>query len=160
MPFQDNNTNSNYNNNNNNGDRKKVNFRVGKVYGEGWYIDVSIWKTDGGIMTILTIYSVIGKDPDTGRDSFERKAPNELPRIYLNRDNIALLYNGINNIDPATLNETMTFKGNNKFTLNGTSSNVTLTISTDKGQRQVTLKALPFSTRNVHSSWASFIKII
>ena len=84
MGFQ---TNNNFNNTNNqNGDKKKTNFRIGKIWGSDGQIDVSVWVADTGARTILSIKSAVGKDPSTGNNVYEQKMPNELPRFFMNLD--------------------------------------------------------------------------
>ena len=85
MGFQPNN---NFNNMNNNqgGEKKKTNFRIGKIWGADGQLDVSVWVADTGARTILSIKSAVGKDPSTGNNVYEQKMPNELPRFFMNID--------------------------------------------------------------------------
>ena len=58
MGFQPNN---NFNNMNNNqgGEKKKTNFRIGKIWGADGQLDVSVWVADTGARTILSIKSAV-----------------------------------------------------------------------------------------------------
>lgn len=167
MPWQEN---SNFGNNNNNGggftsNGPKTNFRVGKVYGDGGYIDAGIWKTDKGYMTTLVIYQAIGKDPDTNRDSFEKKAPKEMPRLFLNKDGISILYHALAGKDPSTIGtvvvpQNRTNPESKKITVVGGANEVTVTIVAENGQRTFKLPAYTLNGMNVHAKFKDFVDIL
>ena len=59
MPF---NVNNNFNNNQQgttNTDKKKTNFRIGKIWGSDGQLEVSVWVADMGVQTTLRIKSAV-----------------------------------------------------------------------------------------------------
>ena len=73
MAFQTNQFNNGNSGMNQGGEKKKTNFRVGKVYGTDGTIDVSIWNSDkGGVYAILSCKAAVGKDPSTGANVYEQ----------------------------------------------------------------------------------------
>ena len=159
MPFQQ--SNYNGNNMNNGGEKKKTNFRVGRIYGGDGIMDVSIWKSDSATYAILQIKQAIGKDPSTGRDSYEQKAPNELPRMFLNSEGVRALYDFCKDTDPTTMHATLDPGRGTKITLDGSPANVKITIEDQKkGTRSITLNATPIGGRNIHATWNNFLSML
>jgi hypothetical protein len=156
MPFTQN---SNFNNNNApQGEKKKTNFPVGKVYGTDAILNLSIWISDSAVYTIFAIKQAIGKDPSTGANAFEQKAPNELPRVFMNPEYLcafreaAKLGNDIN-ISP---------KRGTTIRVTGINTNqIKITIDTEKqGSRTITFDSIPTGSSNVQASWINMTKLL
>ena len=90
---------NNVNQNNNGEQKKKVNFKMGTVYGDDGTMDIGIWTSDSGVFAIFTIKQEVGKDPSTGKGVYETKPPKELPRLFMNRDKMCLLYHAMQHFD-------------------------------------------------------------
>jgi hypothetical protein len=157
--FGNNNTN---NTNNQGGEKKKSNFRVGRIYGTDGTIDVSIWNSDkGGVYTILSIKSAVGKDPSTGANVYEQKMSGELPSIFMNLELIRAFLDGVKGHDVATLNFTIDTKHGSKLTMQGSADAVKITIENQKtGTRTITLDAVPIGNVNVHANVLNLISMI
>ena len=66
----------------NQGEKKRTNFPLGRaIYGTDAQLKLSIWNSDSAMYTIFSIAQAVGKDPSTGANVYEQKAPNELPRV-------------------------------------------------------------------------------
>jgi hypothetical protein len=160
------------NNNNSNGgfrpsngfqrdpNKPKTNFRIGDLRSEGGLMTFELWKAERGPMVNLTIYQEIGKDPDTGAPSYEKKAPNELPRVYLTRDGVIRLYNILKTMDPSNLEYTHPLKNDKKFTFNGDTTGVSITIETEKGKRSMKLVSTQYSNKTFHPYWNAFMDLL
>ena len=157
--FGNNNTN---NTNNQGGEKKKSNFRVGRIYGTDGTIDVSIWNSDkGGVYTILSIKSAVGKDPSTGANVYEQKMSGELPSIFMNLELIRAFLDGVKGHDVATLNFTIDTKRGSKLTMQGSADAVKITIENQKtGTRTITLDAVPIGNVNIHANVLNLISMI
>lgn len=163
MAFQQNvNGFGNNSTNNQGGEKKKSNFRVGRIYGTDGTIDVSIWNSDkGGVYTILSIKSAVGKDPSTGANVYEQKMSGELPSIFMNLELIRAFLDGVKGHDVATLNFTIDTKRGSKLTMQGSADAVKITIENQKtGTRTITLDAVPIGNVNVHANVLNLISMI
>lgn len=165
MAFQQNSNVNGFGNNNTNnqgGEKKKSNFRVGRIYGTDGTIDVSIWNSDkGGVYTILSIKSAVGKDPSTGANVYEQKMSGELPSIFMNLELIRAFLDGVKGHDVATLNFTIDTKRGSKLTMQGSDDAVKITIENQKtGTRTITLDAVPIGNVNVHANVLNLISMI
>lgn len=158
MAFMNNNNFSN-SNNNNGGEKKKTNFKIGKLYGEDGIMDISVWKSDTGCFTILSVKSAVGKDPSTGAPVYEQKMPNELPRVFLNTKNLFVLLEALKGNDPATAN--FTIDGRSKLTVTGNGSTVKLTIVDQKnGERVITFKSTQVGSSTIFAEYVILQKYL
>lgn len=156
---------NNYNGNVNGGapqEKKKSNFRVGKIYGSDGTLDVSVWNSDkGGVYGILSIKSVVGKDPSTGGNVYEQKMSGELPSIFMNADILRALVMGVKGKDPSTINVMIDTKRGSKMTIKGQSSVITLTIDNQKtGTRTINIPAISIGDTSVHASWENLVSYL
>ena len=151
MPFQNSNG---FNQNASSGEKKKTNFPVGKLYGTNGIMNISIWNSDSAVYTILTIKQTIGKDPSTGQPAYEQKAPNELPRVFLNAEFLRLLVEGMRSVKMESDSFTISPKHGTKLTIATNNHQVELTIETEKqGKRAITFNATPIGSANVNAQW-------
>lgn len=160
MGFQ---TNNNFNNTNNqNGDKKKTNFRIGKIRGSDGQLDVSVWVADTGARTILSIKSAVGKDPSTGNNVYEQKIPNELPRFFMNADLSRAFIEAVESTpDLGSLNMTIDKGGNNRLSIVGQGNSIKLTIDSPKqGSRTITFDSTSVGSKNIHASFKNLIEYI
>lgn len=160
MGFQSNN---NFNNSNNqNGDKKKTNFRIGKIWGSDGQLDVSVWVADTGARTIISIKSAVGKDPSTGNNVYEQKMPNELPRFFMNVDLSRAFIDAVEATpDLGSINIVLDKGGNNKLTVIGQGNSIKLTIDSPKqGSRTITFESTPVGNNNIHASFKNLIEYI
>ena len=156
MAFMNNN---NFNNANAGGEKKKSNFRVGRLYGDDGTMEISVWKNDTGIFTILTIKSAVGKDPSTGVPVYEQKAPNELPRVFLNGSKLITLIEAMTKNDPQTAN--FTIDGRSKLTYQATNNAVKITINDPKnGDRTITFSSVTCSNATIFAEYSMMIKYL
>ena len=162
MPF---NVNNNFNNNQQGAsttDKKKTNFKIGKIWGSDGQLEVGVWVADMGVLTTLRIKSAIGKDPSTGANVFEQKMPGDLPSFYMNINFVQAFLNTIDRIpvdDIANINF-MLDKGSNggKLTINGDGNTIKITIDSNKqqGSRTMTFEPINTGVRFVHASFITF----
>lgn len=160
MGFQSNN---NFNNSNNqSGDKKKTNFRIGKIWGSDGQLDVSVWVADTGARTIISIKSAVGKDPSTGNNVYEQKMPNELPRFFMNVDLSRAFIDAVEATpDLGSINIVLDKGGNNKLTVIGQGNSIKLTIDSPKqGSRTITFESTPVGNNNIHASFKNLIEYI
>lgn len=162
MPLQQN---GNYNNNgfnqNQSGERQKTNFPVGRrQYGTDGTIEVTVWKSDSAIYTILMIKQAIGKDPATGANVYEQKQPKEIPRAFLNPEALRALIEG------AKLNQDFTIplgrNGSSSVSVSGFgTSQVKLTITNEKlGTRSISFGTIPIGTTTICPTWTNVTKLL
>lgn len=156
MAFQ---TSNGFNNQNNSqGDKKKSNFPVGRLFGSDAKMNMSIWNSDSAVFTIIAIAQSVGKDPSTGGNVYEQKAPNELPRIFLKPQDLAALLSVTKTLD---INGSGTYpfaqKNGSKLTISVSNAKVTITTETTKnGSRTITFDPEPFGSINVNGNWRLF----
>ncbi|MBQ1759923.1 MAG: hypothetical protein IIZ94_09605, partial [Prevotella sp.] len=118
MPWQNTNSQNYANQNQSNGDKKRTNFPVGRLFGSDAKLNVTIWNSDSAVYTIIAIAQSVGKDPTTGANVYEQKAPNELPRVFLNPENLETLLLGMNDIDiNGTTTHVLPLKNGSKLTI-------------------------------------------
>lgn len=156
MAFQ---TSNGFNNQNNSqGDKKKTNFPVGRLFGSDAKMNMSIWNSDSAVFTIIAIAQSVGKDPSTGANVYEQKAPNELPRIFLKPQDLAALVSFTKTLD---INGSATYpfpqKNGSKMTISVNNAKVTITTETTKnGTRTITFDPETFGSINVNGNWNLF----
>ena len=133
MAFQQNSNGFNNGNLSNNGEKKKTNFKVGKIYGTDGTLDVSVWNSDkGGCYGIISARAAIGKDPSTGANAYEQKMSGELPSIFMNVELMRALVDGLKAQDPGTLNVSLDTKRGASMTIIGAGNSVKITIDNKK----------------------------
>lgn len=162
MPWQNTNSQNYANQNQSSGDKKRTNFPVGRLFGSDGKLNVTIWNSDSAVYTIIAIAQSVGKDPTTGANVYEQKAPNELPRVFLNPENLETLLLGMNDID---INGTSTYvlplKNGSKLTIAVNNGKVTLTTETQKqGSRSITFEPITFASSNINGNWNLFKKYL
>lgn len=160
MPFQ---TNNNFGGspNNNQGDKKRTNFPVRRLYGSDGILDLSVWNSDSSVYTIFQIKQAIGKDPSTGANAYEQKAPSELPRVFLNPEYLRAFYDAAKSADINNLNLSISPKRGSKMTVVGSGSQVKITVETEKqGSRSVTFEGIPVGNSTVNASWKNLITVM
>lgn len=160
MAFQ---TNNNFSNSNNQGgEKKKTNFRIGKVWGSDGQLDVSVWVADTGARTILSIKSAVGKDPSTGNNVFEQKMPNELPRFFMNIDLSRAFIEAVDAChDLGSINFTFDKGNNNRLSVVGQGTSIKITIVSPKqGERTITLDSVSVGTSNIHAAFINLVELI
>lgn len=148
--------NNNFNNagQQNNGEpKKKVNFKMGKVYGDDATMDVGVWTSDSGVFAILTIYQQVGKDPSTGKGVYETKPPKELPRLFMNRDRIIALVSAMTAYGDNPGEANFTMDGNSKLKVEGLGNKVKLTITDKLGERTITLGSFTLGKVTTFPQW-------
>ena len=162
MAFQQ--TSNGFNNGNlsNNGEKKKTNFKVGKIYGTDGTLDVSVWNSDkGGCYGIISARAAIGKDPSTGANAYEQKMSGELPSIFMNVELMRALVDGLKAQDPGTLNVSLDTKRGASMTIIGAGNSVKITIDNKKtGTRTITLDAVPVGNKNIHANFLNLIDML
>lgn len=158
------NNNNNFNNsgNNQNGEKKKTNFRIGKIWGADGVLEVSVWCADTGVRSILSIKSAVGKDPSTGANVLEQKMPNELPRFFMDAGLMNAFINGIAaTSDLGSVNIVIDKGGNNKLTIVGQSNQIKVTIDHPKcGSRTVTLDSVVINGKPIHANFNILVEYI
>ena len=162
MAFQQNSNGFNNGNLSNNGEKKKTNFKVGKIYGTDGTLDVSVWNSDkGGCYGIISARAAIGKDPSTGANAYEQKMSGELPSIFMNVELMRALVDGLKAQDPGTLNVSLDTKRGASMTIIGTGNSVKITIDNKKtGTRTITLDAVPVGNKNIHANFLNLIDML
>ena len=151
------NNNNNFNNsvNNQGGDKKKTNFKIGKIWGADGVLEVAVWCADTGVRSILSIKAAVGKDPSTGNNVLEQKMPNELPRFFMDAALMNAFINGIAQVsDLGTVNLVIDQGNNNKLTVMGQGNQIKITIDSQKqGSRTITLDGVIVSGNCVHADF-------
>lgn len=162
MPWQNTNSQNYANQNQPSGDKKRTNFPVGRLFGSDGKLNVTIWNSDSAVYTIIAIAQSVGKDPTTGANVYEQKAPNELPRVFLNPENLETLLLGMNDIDiNGTTTHVLPLKNGSKLTIAVNNGKVTLTTETQKqGSRTITFEPITFASSNINANWNLFKKYL
>jgi len=159
MAFQQNYNGGNSNNNmNQGGDKKRTNFPVGKVYGVDGLLTVTIWNSDSAVYTIFQIKQAIGKDPSTGANAFEQKAPSELPRVFMNPEYLRAFIEAAKTQSEIHISP----KKGSKIDITGIKSNqIKITIETEKqGTRTITFDAIPCGEGSIRASWQNLMELL
>jgi outer membrane protein assembly factor BamB len=162
MPWQNTNSQNYANQNQSSGDKKRTNFPVGRLFGSDGKLNVTIWNSDSAVYTIIAIAQSVGKDPTTGANVYEQKAPNELPRVFLNPENLETLLLGMSDIDiNGTTTHVLPLKNGSKLTIAVNNGKVTLTTETQKqGSRSITFEPITFASSNINGNWNLFKKYL
>lgn len=160
MAFQQ--TNQQFSAGNNSGEKKKTNFRVGRVYATDGTVDVSVWNSDkGGCFCILSIKAAVGKDPSTGTNVYEQKMSGELPSMVMNLEMVRAFLEVVKKQDPENLNFKLDTNRGSSITVAGTGSSIKVTIENAKnGTRTVTFDAVPVGSTNVHANWRNLVDMV
>lgn len=165
MAFQQSNGFSNNSNYQGGGEKKKTNFRIGKIYGVDGIMEVSVWVSDTGAKTILSIKSAIGKDPSTGNNVYESKMPSELPRFFMNLDIAKAFIDASAMSEPDKLHFSIEIKGSgNKLTVESINPRtIKLTIECPKVSstpRSITFEAIPVGFADIHASYNNLVEMV
>jgi len=161
MSFQSNNFGGN-SNNQQDGEKKRTNFRLGRFYGSDGILDLSIWISNSAVYTIFQIKSAVGKDPSTGMNVYENKAPAEIPRVFMNPENLRALIEsnkaGLDTIDISP-------KKGSRFLatglVNGSQIKITITEEKHPKPREITFDAIPVGNTNVQNgNWKNMMDIL
>lgn len=161
MAFQQNNF-AQSNQSNQQGEKKKTNFRVGKIYGTDGTMDVSIWNSDkGGCYCVLSIKAAIGKDPSTGGNVYEQKMSSELPSIFMNTEIVRTLIESMKSQKPETIETSIDTGRGAKMSITGDGNSVKITIENQKtGNRTITFDAVPTGTTSVHANFLNLVDML
>lgn len=155
--------NNNFNNSNQNGgEKKKTNFRLGKIWGSDGQLDVSIWVADTGVKSILSIKSAVGKDPSTGANVLEQKMPNELPRYFMDVNLMrAFIEISESTSDLSSINFVIDKGTAGKLTVVGKGNTIQITIDSSKqGSRTLTLDSVAVGSKNIHASYKNLVELV
>lgn len=161
MSFQ-----SNYGGNSNpqqqqDGDKKRTNFNLGRFYGIDAILDLSIWISNSAVNTIIQVKSAVGKDPSTGMNVYENKAPKEIPRVFLKPDQLRTLIEAAKSRDSVDYSPN---DGNSRITITGINSgDIKITISEKKHPqpRTITFPAIPIGDTNVQNgNWKNMLDVL
>lgn len=150
------NQNNNFNNSNSNGgEKKKENFKIGKLWGSDGQLEVSMWVPPTGARAILRIKSVVGKDPSTGASVLEQKMPNELPGFFMDINVLKAFLVAVEGAsDYGALSFVIDKGGNNKLTVAGQGGTIKMTIDSAKnGSRTITFESVAMGNKNVHAAF-------
>ena len=158
------NNNNNFNNsvNNQGGDKKKTNFKIGKIWGADGVLEVAVWCADTGVRSILSIKAAVGKDPSTGNNVLEQKIPNELPRFFMDAALMNAFINGVAQVsDLGTMNLVIDKGNNNKLTVMGQGNQIKFTIDHPKcGSRTITLDSVAINGKAIHANFNILIEYL
>ena len=155
-------TNNSFNNTNQNGEKKKTNFRLGKIWGSDGQLDISLWVADTGVRAILSIKSAVGKDPSTGANVLEQKMPNELPRYFMNMDLLrAFIEVADKTTDYGALNIVLDKGAAGKLTIIGQGNTIKMTIDSQKqGSRTITFDSVAVGNTNIHAAFKNLVEYL
>lgn len=144
------------------GEKKKSNFKIGKLYGSDGIMDVSIYKSDkGGVYCILSIKAAVGKDPSTGQNVYVQKMSGELPSIFMNMDVCRSFIESAKAFEPSTLNGSVDTGRGSKMIIEGSESAVKITIENQKtGPGTITFDAIPVGPTNVHATFKNLVDMV
>lgn len=158
---QGNSFNSNNNQQSTGGDKKKSNFRIGKIYGSDGLMDVSVWNSDkGGCYCIMSIKTAIGKDPSTGALVYQQKMSGELPSLIMNVEALRALLEGLKMSKPETCDIKLDTKRGSKISIAGSPSSVIITIENKNGQAKITVEPISVGITNVHANYFNIIDML
>lgn len=144
------------------GEKKKSNFKIGKIYGSDGIMDVSIYKSDkGGVYCILSIKAAVGKDPSTGQNVYVQKMSGELPSIFMNMDVCHTFIECSKIFEPSTVKATIDTGRGSKMNIEGSDTAVKITIENQKtGPGTITLDAIPVGSTNVHATYKNLVEMV
>ncbi len=166
MPFQNSpNGFNNQNNSNSQGEKKRTNFPVGKLYAKDAIMAITVWKSDSTVYTILSAKQAVGKDPSTNTNVYEQKMPNELPRVFLNPEDLRAFIEAAD-ISPITKGGSGSFtiaprSGKSSVSVNGNNGQIIITFKSDKGTRTATFDAVTVGDINIpNPSWKNLLDLL
>ena len=153
MAFMQNNNFGNNNGGNNTGEKKS--FTVGRIYASDGQIDVGIYKSASATWITSAAKQSIGTNPATGAMAMEQAQPQQIPSAMLSVETARAFLDGTLNVDPSTINFSLNVGGphNGTFAVQGSPAEIKLIIKDDRGERTVTLKAIPIGVKNVFAAW-------
>ena len=162
MAFMQNNNFGNNNNNNGNGTGEKKSFKLGRIYASDGQVDLGIYISTSATWVTVLAMKAIGTNPSTGMMAMEQAQPQQLPSVMLSTEAARAFIDAVTNAEPSTLNFTINSGGkyHSSITVQGSPSDVKITIKDDRGDRQVSLTAMPVGTKNIFASWNNFIDLI
>lgn len=144
------------------GEKKKSNFRVGKIYGNDGTMDVSVWNSEkGGCYCILSIKAAVGKDPSTGANVYEQKMSSELPSIFMNTEIVRAFIEAAKSQKPETINMSVDTTKGAEISVVGNGNSIKITINNKKtGTRTITIDAVPTGATYVHANFLNLIDMM
>lgn len=144
---------------NNGGEKKKENFQIGRIWGSDGQLLISVWVSPSGVKTIISGRQAVGKDPSTGANVMEQKMPNELPRIFLNADQLYAIMDAINTATDIThLNVVLDRGASGKLSIIGDGSATKITIESSKTTpRTITLENVSIGGKSLPVSIKVFV---
>lgn len=144
------------------GEKKKSNFRVGRIYGTDGTMDVSVWNSEkGGCYSILSIKSAVGKDPSTGANVYEQKMNSELPSIFMNTEIVRAFIEAAKTQKPETINMSVDTTKGAEISVVGNGNSIKITINNKKtGTRTITIDAVPTGSTYVHANFLNLIDMM
>ena len=128
---------------------EKTNFAVTKIYGNDGILSIGIWKSQTSIFTIIQIKQSVGKDPTTGAMVLEQKAPNEIPRVFMNAETLCYFIEGLKCGKDFSVPK---LKKGSELSVSGVGTNsVKITIKEEKfpQPRVITFDSVPIGDSNV-----------
>ena len=159
------NNNNNFGNSSNgqSGEKKRTNFSIGdKIWGQEGVLTVGIWVSNTGVKTILSIKSIVGKDPSTGASVLEQKMSGDLPRFFIDVVYLNALVTAMDECnDPGSINIVFDKGNGSKFTMIGQGSSIKITIDDPKmGTRTCTLDAVSVNNKNIHARYNNLLRYL
>lgn len=150
--------NNNFGNNNNNNSGERKSFPVGRIYAADGQIDVGIYVSASATWVTIAAKQSIGTNPSTGAMAMEQAQPQQIPSAMMSVETARAFLDGTANVDPTTLNFSLNVGGphNGTFSVAGSPAEIRITIKDDRGERNVTLKAIPIGVKNVFAAWNNF----
>ena len=165
-----------YNNNGNNGfgnnqqSDEKHSWRIGKdIYANDSRFSVGLFES--GYKTPFCSFQIlvsIGKDPTTGRASYEQRPPQDIPSVLITHENLEALIDVLtdktrptkdreffpNWIDPTNVNLTLDCGYNSKLVITGSPTEVKFHIEKEgKGERNGTLTGIQIGNSINFATW-------
>lgn len=161
MGFSPNNSfgNNNFggNNGNNNGNGEKKSFAIGRIYAADGQIDVGIYKSNSATWVSLSGKKAIGTNPANGSMAIEQTHPQQLPSVLLSSETarVFLEATSVSDTEIPSINFVINAGGAQHATLavQGSPSDVKLTIKSDRGERTISLAAIPVGNKSIYASW-------
>lgn len=164
MAFMQNNNFGNNNFGNNNGNGEKKSFAIGRIYAADGQIDVGIYKSNSATWVSISGKKAIGTNPANGSMAIEQTQPQQLPSVLLSTETARAFLDGANVPDAeiGSVNFTINTGGTQHATIavQGSPSDVKITIKSDRGERTISLAAIPVGSRNSFAAWKNFLKFV
>lgn len=160
--MQNNNFGNNMNNNGNNGNGEKKSHAIGRIYATDGQVDIGIYISNSATWVSVAAKRSIGTNPSNGSMAIEQVQPQNLPSVLLSTETARAFLDATTNVDPSTINFTINAGGQHHASIafQGSTSDVKITVKSDKGERQVSLTAIPVGAKNIFASWNNFIDFV